>query len=217
MRTKCIVAVCVALLVGTLAQSACALGVRPYLKLGYLLNGPSADDLDFVLVGGGNLDQFLDVNKTNFGAGVQFFPIESSSMLSGFAVRLGFDAGVQRLFTSEFQSDPSNLHWKTSETALGFLGVVELTPAKMSVPVFLQAGLGLDFVLWSDKADLHGVSDPDAGDSGMGTNLAVMVAGGVGIPVGPTASIPIMLRLDNVFRYGSLTTISAMVGLNVKL
>jgi hypothetical protein len=215
MRGKCIVAVSVLMLIGALAQSARAVDIRPYLKLGYLAKGPSAADLDFYRVGGGNNDRYLDVNKTNFGAGVQFFPIENSNMLKGLVVRLGVDAGVQRIFSSDYQSDPSALHWKTRESALSFLGVAELAPAKGSRSFFLQAGLGLDFVPWSDDADDHGIPEPDESYSGMGTNFAFMIAGGLGIPLGPSASIPIMLRIDNVFRYGSLTSISAVVGLNI--
>ena len=44
-----------------------------------------------------------------------------------------------------------------------------------------------------------------------------MIAGGWNIPLSPNASLPIMLRIDNVFRYGSLTTISAVVGVNFKI
>jgi hypothetical protein len=214
MRTRCIAAVCALMLIGALTQSAHAFGVRPYLKVGYLLNGPSADDLGYTLVGGGNLDQYLDVNKMNFGAGVQVFAIESNKMLQGFTLRLGIDAGVQRLFTSTFQSDPLNYRWSTSEMAFSFLGVVELATAKIPVPLFLQAGLGLDFVLWSWQQELHDQAYDD--NSGLGTNLAAMVAGGVSIPLSPNATIPIMLRIDNSFRYGSLTSISAVFGLNIK-
>ena len=218
MRFKCIAVVCVLILIGALAQSACASDVRPYLKLGYLLNGPSASDLAFQQVGGGDLDQYLDVSKTNFGAGVQFFPYESSKMFNGYNVRLGIDVGVQRLFTSEYQSDPDAEHWKTHETAINFLGVAELAPLKK--PLFFQAGLGLDFVPWSEEADYHGVPVDLGGTeatSGTGTNFAFMIAGGWNIPLSPNASLPIMLRIDNVFRYGSLTTISAVVGVNFKI
>ena len=195
--------------------------LRPYVKVGYLLSGPSANDLGYVIVGGGDPNQYLDVNRVNYGLGAQFvfgstlFPIEP------FQSGLGFDVGFQKIFSSKY--DLKN------EGSLGASGVIYednhidreneasllclLELRHRSTPLMLQAGIGLHMVFWQWEYNYSSNNSTSYdSESGTGTSLGLMAAGGWNIPITNRMKLPIMVRIDGIARYGMETILSACVG-----
>lgn len=222
MNRRCIV-VAVGLLAflaisASLAQAAGTITLRPYGKFGYLLTSPSASDLGYVLVDGGDLDDYLDVSKTNYGAGVQIFLGQNESWVKGASVRYGIDVGFQKLFSSEFQAydtGTSTTVQKDGERDFYMLGLVELVPS--GKPFFLQAGLGLNLVFWSWESEHEGYSYEYDSSSGTGTNLGFMIAGGMNLPLGKELSLPVMIQLNNILRYGLTSSAAVVVGFDFKM
>jgi hypothetical protein len=200
--------------------------LKPYVKLGYLLSAPSASDLGYIIVDGSDPDQYLDIVKLNYGIGVQFlFPFNSFSSES-FEGSLGFDIGMQKIFSSTF--NPGNLgSWgyggytyednkKDSEYEMYLLGLVEFNHA--SLPLVLQAGLGLHIVFWEWESDYSSnYSTSYKSESGSGTQLGILVAGGLNLPISERMKLPLMLRIDNIFRYGAELTLSVSAGFVIKI
>lgn len=200
--------------------------LRPYLKLGYLISAPSASDLGYVIVGGQDPDKYNDMNRLNYGVGSQFlFPFNSFSIKS-FEGYFGFDIGLQKLFSSTY--DPGNTGaWgysgytsadnkKDSEYEVAMLGLLEFQHT--ALPIVLQAGLGLHVVFWEWESNYSSnYSSSYNTESGSGIQLGVLVAGGLNLPITDRMKFPIMLRIDNIFRYGSEMTISASAGLSINM
>jgi hypothetical protein len=196
--------------------------LKPYVKLGYLLSAPSASDLGYVIIDGTDPDKYLDMNKLNYGIGAQFlFPLSSFSNKS-FDGSLGFDVGMQKIFSSTF--NPGDLgSWgyggytyednkKDSEYEVYMLGLVEFNHT--SLPIVLQVGLGLHLVFWEWESNYSSnYSTSYSSESGSGTQLGILVAGGLNLPISDRMKLPIMLRIDNIFRYGAELTISVSTGL----
>ncbi len=194
------------------SQAGETISLRPYLNVGYLLTPPSAEDLRYVEVGGGNLDRYLDVNRGNFGGGLQFLLSPSKPLMEGMNTKLGLDIGVKRLFSSKFQAYENAYH-KETEYDLSSMGLVELAPE--GSPFFLQAGVGVHFVFWWWEYNFRGkYSSEYKEDSGMDTNVGLSGTAGMNLPIGEKLHMPIMVRVEHIFRYGSTAMISAMVGLD---
>jgi hypothetical protein len=185
--------------------------VTPYIKFGTMLTSPSADDFGFVEADGGNLDDYLDLSKGNFGGGIQF--------LFGLPVgpQFGADVGYQRLFSYTFDTGTSDLpyiqedNWEGNEQDIYVNGIVNYGFPASSLVV--QGGAGIHIVLWEEQRNYRSDYSTDyEEDSGSNTNFGLYGAAGINIPVG-TISMPLMIRLDYIMRYGSTITASAMVGL----
>ena len=184
--------------------------MTPYVKFGYLFVAPTASDLDYTSTEGENLDQYLDLNKINFGLGLQALFNSSST------VRLGADIGLQTLFSSEYDigsaggSIYEDYH-TNNEQDLYILGIVELELEH--TPIFFQAGGGMHLVLWqweyNYSSSYQSINEVES-DSDLNFGLSILA--GVNIPVG-NLLLPIFVRLDQIFRYDSIITGSAGLGL----
>jgi hypothetical protein len=187
---------------------------RPYAKMGRLLPPPSATDLNYIEVNRENLDEFLDVDTDNFGGGVQLlFSLNPEN-----TAHVGVDLGAQKLFSSVFDLGTSDIVYKDirNENEFGFylLGLLEFRPRRS--PLFLQVGAGIQVVSWywesiySDKyTDVYKKEE-----SGLEVNMGLLLAGGFDIPLGQKFSVPIMLRMDGLMRYGLLLNVSLSIGLS---
>jgi len=208
-----------ALVVAMIAGSAHAGGtmMRPYVKFGSLLSGPGADDLGYTDVDGANLDEYLKMDKGNYGLGAQFLFDVKETPTSVY--RAGFDIGIQSIFKSKFDTGSSDLDFiyesydEDSEYSFYMLGVGEYSPNKL--PFVLQAGLGIHYVYWSwaSNHDSKYSYEYDA-TSGSGVNIGFLLAGGLDLRVNEKMAVPVMLRIDSIFRYGTETTVSLLVGLD---
>jgi hypothetical protein len=186
--------------------------ITPYIKIGTMLTSPSADDFGFVDAEGGNLDEYLDLSKGNFGGGLQFL----FGMPAG--PQFGAEIGYQKLFSYTFDAGVSDLpyiqedNWEGSEQDLYINGIVNYGFPASSV--FVQGGAGFHIVFWEEQRNYQSdyTSDYEE-DSGSGTNFGLFGAAGINIPLG-TISMPLMIRLDYIMRYGSTITASAVVGLS---
>lgn len=184
--------------------------LTPYAKVGYLLASPSASDLGYTSTEGTNVDEYLDINKTNFGFGLQ------ALFNSGSTTRLGVDIGLQTLFSSEYDigsaggSIYEDYH-TNNEQDLYILGIVELELEH--TPIFFQAGGGMHLVLWqweyNYSSSYQSINEVES-DSDLNFGLSILA--GVNIPVG-NLLLPIFVRLDQIFRYDSIITGSVGLGL----
>jgi len=214
-----IVLMCAMMIFSSVA--ACAEGmfsIRPYGRIGYLLAGVNAEELGYTSVEGDNLDEYLDIDKLNYGLGAQFllsFSPESP-------IKFGVDLGIQNLFKATFDTGSADLDFidvdndVETEWSAYMLGVVEFSPPGM--PVFLQGGAGIHLAYWQWEQNYESdyTVDYDT-DSGTEVNLAIMLAVGVNIIDTGKIAVPIMVRADNIFRYDWLTYIGATVGVTIKL
>lgn len=190
------------------------LSFRPYLKLGLLLTPPSADDLGYEIVDDVvDLDQYLDVKTANFGAGLQAF----LSLPNNPGLKLGVDFGVQKLYSSRFDTGASDSPYiyedydDENEFDIYLLGIVELVP--QGSPLFVQAGLGGHFVSWSWTQNYESkYQSIHETESGLDFNFGLMAAAGMNLRVGDRISVPISLRLDYLARYGALITAGFVIG-----
>lgn len=187
--------------------------LRPYVKLGMLLTPPSAADLGYVEVDGGNLDEFLDVAAANFGGGGQLL----FSMNPEKTMHIGVDVGAQKLFSSVYTLDTSDIVYldvhNEKEFAFYLLGLLELRSRRS--PLFFQAGAGIHLVSWYWDYTYSGkYHDEYTEESGLEVNMGFLLAGGFDIPVNDRVSVPIMLRMDGVMRYGTLLNASLSIGLS---
>ncbi|MCB2229677.1 hypothetical protein KQH82_03105 [bacterium] len=187
--------------------------LRPYVWFGTTLTSPSADDLGYVSADGDNLDSYLDFKKANYGAGLQLF------LSSNSAVRFGGDIGIRKLFSAEFNTGSSDISFVDEdydtevEYDIAVLGIVEY--ALPNSQFFIQGGLGLHFVHWSWESNYSSdYSASYSGASGTGTNMGLMGAAGTSIALTPTLSMPLMLRIDYIARYGGTMPVTVMAGLN---
>lgn len=197
--------------------AAAQLTYAPYLKVGYLFTPPSAADLDYVDVGGGSLDEFLTVHSGNFGVGTQIYLQEGKFGIEKQGLRLGLDLGFQRLFSARFESNEADLSYidqaysDENEWGLNALALANYAPGES--PVFFQAGLGANLVFWQWKYVYHSIyQDTENVESGTEVNLGILLAVGMNLQAGNT-DIPVMFRIDDVFRYGSTATASVMIGM----
>lgn len=199
-----------------MTQRKARLAFRPYVKGGFLLLAPSAADLGFIDAEGGNLDQYLDVNKFNFGGGIQLvIPLGAASDF-----KVGLDLGAQVLFTSRFDTGSADgdviIEDYDTDKDYDFyvLALVELSP--MSSPLFLQAGVGAHFVYWIWDSHFIGKysGDQSKTESGLDFNLGISAAAGINLPIGENARLPIFLRLDYLLRYGSTLSAGVCIGLS---
>jgi hypothetical protein len=189
---------------------------RPYVKLGFLVLTPSAADLGYVDAEGGSLDEYLDVRNFNFGGGIQFLvPLGGSERRS----KLGVDLGAQSLFTSHFDTGASDLSFiyedydDEDEYDFYALGLFEFSPENS--PLFLQIGAGAHLVYWIwDHVYTSQYQDASKTESGLEFALGAMAAAGINLPLGERMSLPILVRLDYLLRYGGLLSASVVAGLS---
>ena len=190
---------------------------RSYLKTGYLATAPTAEDLGYAEVGGASLEEYIAVDKNNFGFGGQFlFDVKKTP---GGTYRFGVDFGFQKISSSKFSTGTTDLSFinvdydEDMEYDLYLLGVTEYAPD--NVPFFVQAGLGAHIVYWLWESNFEGkYSIGYDYNSGTEVNLGLLLAGGTRLQITPKVSIPIMARVDSVIRYGTETTVSLVVGLD---
>jgi hypothetical protein len=216
MNKKLLCVFCILAFCASVPAAANATVIRPYGKFGYLLTSPSASDLGYVEVGGGDLDQYLDVNKLNFGGGAQIFLGQNDSWIKGAGVRYGVDFGFQRLFTSKFQpytGTSTSIH-NEDENDIYLLGLVEFAPT--GKPFFLQAGIGLDLVLWYWKYEHTGYTNEYEESSGTDTNFGFMIAAGMNLKISESTSLPVMVQINNISRYGLTSSATVVVGFDIK-
>lgn len=187
--------------------------LRPYAKMGMLLTPPSAAGLGYIEVDGGNLDELLDVATANFGGGVQLlFSLNPEN-----SMRVGVDLGAQKLFSSVFTLETSDIVYEDvhneNEFAFYLLALLELRSRRS--PVFFQAGAGMHLVSWYWDYTYSGkYHDEYTEESGLEVNMGFLLAGGFDIPVNERISVPIMLRMDGLMRYGMLLNVSLSIGLS---
>ncbi len=186
---------------------------RPYAKMGMLLTPPSAADLGYIEVDGGNLDELLDVATANFGGGIQLL----FSLNPEKTMHVGFDLGAQKLFSSVFTLETSDIVYEDvhheNEFAFYLLALLELRSRRS--PVFFQAGAGMHLVSWYWDYTYSGkYHDEYTEESGLEVSMGFLLAGGFDIPVTEKISVPIMLRMDGLMRYGMLFNLSLSIGLS---
>ena len=186
--------------------------LRPYAKMGVLLTPPSAADLGYIEVDGGNLDELLDVATANFGGGVQLL----FSLNPEKTIHFGVDLGAQKLYSSVFDLGTSDIisvdvH-NENEFAFYLLALLELRAPRS--PLFFQVGAGMHLVSWYWDYTYSGLHDEYTEESGLEANLGFLLAGGFDIPVNERISVPIMLRMDGLMRYGMLLNASLSIGLS---
>jgi len=187
--------------------------LRPYAKMGMLLTPPSAADLGYIEVDGGNLDELLDVATANFGGGIQLlFSLNPENTM-----HVGFDLGAQKLFSSVFTLETSDIVYEDihneNEFAFYLLALLELRSRRS--PVFFQAGAGMHLVSWYWDYTYSGkYHDEYTEESGLEVSMGFLLAGGFDIPVNERISVPIMLRMDGLMRYGMLLNVSLSIGLS---
>ena len=187
---------------------------RPYLKLGLLLTPPSATDLGYVNVDEDvDMDQYLDVKTANYGAGLQAF----LSLPNNPGLKLGVDFGLQKLYSSRFDTGSSDLSYiyedydDENEFDIYLLGLVEIAPR--GSPLFVQAGLGGHFVSWSWTQNYESkYQSIHETKSGLDFNFGLMAAAGMNLLIGNRISVPISFRLDYLARYGALITAGVVIG-----
>jgi hypothetical protein len=186
--------------------------LRPYAKMGMLLTPPSAADLGYIEVDGGNLDELLDVATANFGGGIQLL----FSLNPEKTIHFGVDLGAQKLYSSVFDLGTSDIisvdvH-NENEFAFYLLGLLELRAPRS--PLFFQAGAGIHLVSWYWDYTYSGYHDEYTEESGLEVSMGFLLAGGFDIPVSERMSVPIMLRMDGLMRYGMLLNASLSIGLS---
>lgn len=187
--------------------------LRPYAKMGMLLTPPSAADLGYIEVDGGNLDELLDVATANFGGGIQLlFSLNPENTM-----HVGFDLGAQKLFSSVFTLETSDIVYEDihneNEFAFYLLALLDLRSRRS--PVFFQAGAGMHLVSWYWDYTYSGkYHDEYTEESGLEVSMGFLLAGGFDIPVNERISVPIMLRMDGLMRYGMLLNVSLSIGLS---
>jgi hypothetical protein len=187
--------------------------LRPYAKMGMLLTPPSAADLGYIEVDGGNLDELLDVATANFGGGVQLL----FSLNPEKTMHVGLDLGAQKLFSSVFTLETSDIVYEDvhneNEFAFYLLAVLELRSRRS--PLFFQAGAGMHLVSWYWDYTYSGkYHDEYTEESGLEVSMGFLLSGGFDIPVNERISVPIMLRMDGLMRYGMLLNVSLSIGLS---
>ena len=188
--------------------------IRPYGKVGYLLSTPSAEDLGFVLVDGGSMDDALESSNTTYGFGVQMLHTLENTWIKKTNTRVGIDIGAQKLWHYEFQASDESTEWIGDEYDFYFMGLIEF--AIENSPLFFQGGLGLHIVFWSEESEFEGTYSYESdSDSGSGTNFSFMLAAGVDLPVNEKLKVPIILQLDNIFRYDLMPTLSVLAGVSI--
>ncbi len=187
--------------------------LRPYVWFGTTLTSPSADDLGYVSADGDNLDSYLDYSKMNYGAGLQLFLPSTTN------IRFGGDIGMRKLFSAEFNTGSEDISFvdedydTEDEYDIAVLGVVEY--ALPNSNFFLQGGAGLHFVYWSWESNYSSdYSYNYSGASGTDTNIGLMGAAGTTLALTPTLSMPLILRIDYIARYGATMPVTVMAGLN---
>jgi hypothetical protein len=188
--------------------------IRPYLKAGFLVSAPNAVDLNY----SAGTEQFFSIKKFNYGAGCQIlFPLTRKTG-DGFIPSLGVDVGGQHLFSSTYDLGKQGIpnitvdKWEESEVSGNVLAVLDLSHGKM--PIDLQVGAGLYLVFYNGTYDFQGrYSSTSEERSSTGTDFGVMVSGGVKLPLAKGMSLPLLLRVDNIFRYGSMMSVCGVVGL----
>jgi hypothetical protein len=159
------------------------------------------------------LDEFLNVSATNFGGGVQLlFSLNPENTM-----HVGIDLGAQKLYSSVFDLGMSDIVYKDihNENEYGFylLGIVELRSPRS--PFFFQIGAGIHLVSWYWEYIYSGEdSDVHQEKSGLEVNMGLLLAGGIDIPLSERISVPIMLRMDGLIRYGMLINTSLSIGLS---
>jgi len=184
--------------------------LTPYVKAGYLLASPSASDLGYTSTEGTNVDEYLDLNKTNFGFGLQALFNSSST------TRLGVDIGLQTLFSSNYDIGSSGGsiyedYHINDEQDLYILGIIEFE--LKHTPIFFQAGGGMHLVFWQWEYHYSSLyQDINEVENDSDLNFGLSILAGVNIPIG-NINLPITFRIDQIFRYGSTITGSVSVGL----
>lgn len=190
--------------------------VRPSLGLSVLTSAPSADALGYVDADGGNLDRYLDQKKISPFIGVQvFMPWKNQLFLGG-------ELSFRRLFSSTFNTGSSDLEIidedqdTDSEHALSFLGIVEYRP--VASKFFFQGGAGFHVVHWefnSDYSSKYSYSSKSYG--GTATNLGLMGAAGMRVPLSPNLVMPVMARFDYIMRYSAMLPVTVTASLEFSL
>ena len=216
-KKKVVWAAILCLSMGSLAHAGSQLGIRPYGKACILLTPPSAADLDYQSAAGENMDKYLDMNKTDFGVGMQLL-LNKTVSESFRKTTWGLDVGFQKLFSSRFDthsSDISFIHEDYStdnESDLYVLVFAEFRSEKS--PLFFQVGGGEHLVFWSYKkhySSMYTTEDNSSGGSAF--NLGFFAAAGKNFKPNENLRIPVLVRLDCILRYGLLVMPGIMVGI----
>jgi hypothetical protein len=188
--------------------------LRPYATGGYLLTSPTASDLEYVIVGGGNPDQYLTVNRGIFGGGLQLLYALPATRRS---LRIGLDVGWQKLFSSKFDTHDADgvlIYEDYSEDKDDAAHVLAMVEYKFpGLPVFVQGGIGAYMVFWTWDYNFSGrYSTEYKTESGNATNLGAEAALGINLITLPHVRIPVLARLDYISRYGTTLAGNVMVG-----
>ena len=181
-----------------------------YAKVGYLLVSPLASDLGYSSTEGTSVEKYLDLDKINFGIGLQAMFNSSST------IRFGADIGLQKLFSSKYDigSSGGNIYEDyhiNNEQDLYILGIAEFD--LKGTPIFFQAGGGMHLVIWQWEyhySSLYQNIDEVENDSDLNFGLSILA--GVNIPIG-NLTLPVFARIDQIFRYSTTITGSAGLGL----
>lgn len=218
-RDKIFLTALVSLFSCSFAFASGSIGIRPYVKVGVLLNAPTAADLGYESVGGESVEKYLDMNKTHWGVGVQYHFLKSASQ-SFRKTTFGLDAGYEKLFSSKYDLGLSGFegieedYHKDSENALFAMFFAQLN--SQNSPMYLQAGVGPHLVFWKWNyyfSDIYG-SQNNNEDSGTGVSPGFFAAAGTNFSM-QNMQVPVAVRLDVILRHSTLIMASVMIGLNL--
>ena len=185
--------------------------ITPYIKIGYLMAAPNANDLGYISADGENLDQYLDMGKNNFGGGVQIFYNMNP------AFKLGIDIGYQKLFSSTYDLGNAAIdsrinydYFTENEQDLYILALTEFSLYNGSIPVYIQPGIGLHMVFYQYHYNFSSINSSNY-DESIGTEFHPGLTAIIGtrLPIG-NFEMPLFLKFNHIFMYGA--TIAASIG-----
>jgi len=184
--------------------------IIPYARVGYLVTPPSVEDLGF---SGAVSEDLLDVNGLGYGAGAQF----TFGIGQGFVRSLGFEIAMNWLMSYTYEGDPgASSRWEGEEYSVSVLALVEFRPK--GSPIILMAGLGGHSATFNESREFSGTYTYEyESDTYNDFSFALMLAGGVDLPLGTSVSMPLMARFDILDRYSSYIVLSASIGVRFKL
>lgn len=163
--------------------------VRLYGAFGYsIFNTEAFDNLNNamkILFPGIITDDIIEIDKINFGGGIQAF-YGINNMIS-----VGIDVGYMRLGSLTITDYAKSIGLTGTDinfNMLNTLGVVEISSGN----IIFQFGAGI-------YLDMTSYSDGATADTKLGNSPGFMIAGGVNIPISDTLYIPVLARIDGIF------------------
>jgi hypothetical protein len=177
-----------------------------YVYIGVLLTPPSTAELGYASQYA-TLDKFRKMHPFNYGFGVQGL----HGLSSNSAYKVGIDLSFGKLFNDTYTDDTGDALHKDWESSMKLLALVELSTDKRFL---FQAGAGPNFVIWNWNYTYDGPYEyVHETDGGVRVNFELMTAGKTFVYKSDKISIPIILRVDCLFRYGVMLSTNIATGI----